>query len=253
MRLYLYISKAVEVHRLPDILNVSRKNNEARGVTGVITYNRGYYLQAIEGESAQMDELIDVLKSDTRHADAQTILDVVSDRHYFSGAMNLSPQLSKDSEFSSLMKDVGSQLSRHSNTVKELFDLFYPLTPKAIRQAASRTVKTKAVPVMYKVTHWPDFNTQTIGPDLLSLCARLLHKPTLYAELVSSNIYQSEAELKRGLHELRKVGCLTICQNDSMVEKSKKVVIESKSKLASSPTLLNRMKGMMSNEVKPAR
>lgn len=241
MRLFMYISKAVEVHRLPDVLNVSRRNNEARNLTGVLTYNHGYYLQAVEGSSSQIDQLKESLLADTRHQDINVIMDVVTDRRYFSNFLDLVSQLSKNTEFVSFINNNKAQLESCSKAIKGRMDLFFPMTQKAILLAARKVKKSKVLPVSYKVTHWPDFDIQKSDTQLLSLCAALLHNPIRYDQLLQSGIYQDESGLKMGLHELRKVGCLTIGQSKSNAVITRKI----KSVPAQPADFMNRVKSFI--------
>ena len=66
----VYVSSA---HKLLDdvelleLLRVARQNNERSGITGMLLYRDGNFLQVLEGPSPAVDELIDKIKRDTRH------------------------------------------------------------------------------------------------------------------------------------------------------------------------------------------
>ena len=71
MRL-LYVSRALD----PDasaatdaILAVAREHNMANGITGILCYGGGIYLQAIEGGRNQVNNLYAQIVSDKRHTD----------------------------------------------------------------------------------------------------------------------------------------------------------------------------------------
>lgn len=67
----MYISKKTEhflVEDLIQILNVSRKKNKQLGITGVLIYNKGYFLQIIEGDVDAVTSLFyEHILKDKRH------------------------------------------------------------------------------------------------------------------------------------------------------------------------------------------
>jgi hypothetical protein len=66
---YLYISTAPSLSRkeVDDILASSQRNNEARGVTGLLLYNGRNFLQLLEGEESQLVSLMVKISHDPRH------------------------------------------------------------------------------------------------------------------------------------------------------------------------------------------
>jgi hypothetical protein len=52
---------------LKDILEVSRDNNHALNVTGMLLYRDGFFIQALEGERNVVDNLYDKIEKDRRH------------------------------------------------------------------------------------------------------------------------------------------------------------------------------------------
>lgn len=68
----LYVSRALD----PDasaatdsILAVAREHNMANGITGILCYGGGIYLQAIEGGRNQVNNLYGQIVNDKRHTD----------------------------------------------------------------------------------------------------------------------------------------------------------------------------------------
>ena len=68
----LYVSRALD----PDasaatdaILAVAREHNMANGITGILCYGGGIYLQAIEGGRNAVNELYGHIQRDARHKD----------------------------------------------------------------------------------------------------------------------------------------------------------------------------------------
>jgi hypothetical protein len=68
----LYVSRAVDSkanEETDSILDSSRQHNIANGITGILCYGGGIYLQAIEGGRKQVNELYGHIVRDTRHKD----------------------------------------------------------------------------------------------------------------------------------------------------------------------------------------
>ena len=67
---YLYISTAPSLSRdeVEAILASSARNNPARGITGLLLYNGRNFLQLLEGEEAELVDLMVRISHDPRHA-----------------------------------------------------------------------------------------------------------------------------------------------------------------------------------------
>ena len=67
---YLYISTAPSLSRdeVDAILEVSARNNPARGITGLLLYNGRNFLQFLEGEEAELVTLMLRISHDPRHS-----------------------------------------------------------------------------------------------------------------------------------------------------------------------------------------
>ena len=73
----LYVSRALD----PDasaatdsILAVAREHNMANGITGILCYGGGIYLQALEGGRNQVNALYHQIANDERHRDVVILL-----------------------------------------------------------------------------------------------------------------------------------------------------------------------------------
>ena len=67
----VYVSSAVRPlteDEILDILLVARQNNERLGVTGMLLYRDGNFLQVLEGPASVVDSLIQRIRRDPRHA-----------------------------------------------------------------------------------------------------------------------------------------------------------------------------------------
>ena len=82
----LYVSRSVKPETPQDtesILNSSRDHNISNGITGVLCFGGGIYLQAIEGGRNQVNALYSHIVKDPRHKDV-VILDYqeISERRF---------------------------------------------------------------------------------------------------------------------------------------------------------------------------
>ena len=68
----LYASRAVaaiDQEALVAILRKSKANNPAAGITGVLCFSEGIFLQVLEGGRNGVNKLYNVIASDARHSD----------------------------------------------------------------------------------------------------------------------------------------------------------------------------------------
>ncbi|MGX5649019.1 BLUF domain-containing protein [Hydrogenophaga borbori] len=67
----LYVSRAVDkdAKAIEGILESSRQHNLSNGITGVLCYGGGIFLQAIEGGRAAVNQLYNLIAADPRHKD----------------------------------------------------------------------------------------------------------------------------------------------------------------------------------------
>lgn len=67
----LYASRAVDTHPdvIHDILSQSRQFNPSCGITGILCYGGGIFLQAIEGGRNAISDLYGHIQKDPRHKD----------------------------------------------------------------------------------------------------------------------------------------------------------------------------------------
>jgi Sensors of blue-light using FAD len=72
----LYVSRAIDPNSpaaTDSILAVAREHNMANGITGILCYGGGIYLQAIEGGRSQVNALYAHIVSDKRHKDVELL------------------------------------------------------------------------------------------------------------------------------------------------------------------------------------
>ena len=67
----LYCSRAVDTRpeAIESILSQARQHNPVSGITGILCYGGGIFLQAIEGGRMQVSDLFGHIQKDARHKD----------------------------------------------------------------------------------------------------------------------------------------------------------------------------------------
>ena len=92
----LYASRAVDTspEAIEAILSQSRQHNPASGITGILCYGAGIFLQAIEGGRMAVSELYGHIQRDSRHKDVMLLdFEEISERRFGGwtmGQVNLS-------------------------------------------------------------------------------------------------------------------------------------------------------------------
>jgi len=78
MKQLAYISTAVNLMsdgQLLEILKTARKKNDEHNVTGVLLYSEGTFIQALEGDPADVDVIFGVIEHDVRHKNVIKLID----------------------------------------------------------------------------------------------------------------------------------------------------------------------------------
>lgn len=70
------------------ILESARRNNQELGITGLLLYRDGYFIQALEGDRAVVDPLFDKISQDERHNHVLMVFeDDITERSYGNWSM----------------------------------------------------------------------------------------------------------------------------------------------------------------------
>ncbi|MEZ5933372.1 MAG: BLUF domain-containing protein [Alphaproteobacteria bacterium] len=80
---------------LDTLLTTARARNEAAGVTGILLYHDGSFLQVLEGEEATVSEVYDRISKDKRHSELSLIFRGTIDERNF-GAWSMGFYRPKD-------------------------------------------------------------------------------------------------------------------------------------------------------------
>ncbi len=87
----MYASRAVEAvgaEELQAILRQSKHNNPAHGITGLLCYSGGVFIQAIEGGRSAVSRLYNQIAADPRHSDVVLLsYEEIGERRFAGWAM----------------------------------------------------------------------------------------------------------------------------------------------------------------------
>lgn len=78
MKRVIYCSQAtqdVSPDELVALLEVSRRNNEKVGLSGMLLYSSQSFLQVLEGDAAALEETYARIKADDRHVNLRLLMD----------------------------------------------------------------------------------------------------------------------------------------------------------------------------------
>ena len=80
MHLIVYVSKLSKLKQsaedvVSDIVQNAKKKNQALGITGVLLYENGHFLQALEGDKEVVNALYSIINKDSRHNDVSKLID----------------------------------------------------------------------------------------------------------------------------------------------------------------------------------
>ncbi|CAN5903367.1 hypothetical protein BH11GEM2_BH11GEM2_40640 [soil metagenome] len=86
LRFYAYASSATVAfppEDLVELLRVSRANNERDGVTGLLLYRGGNFLQALEGPAEAVQRTVERIARDARHHSITVLLEIEAEERLF--------------------------------------------------------------------------------------------------------------------------------------------------------------------------
>lgn len=78
MKTLIYFSRATRPMSESDLqalLKQARAHNSSHDITGLLLYQDGYFLQALEGGEEEVDRLFERIGKDVRHTDLQKLYD----------------------------------------------------------------------------------------------------------------------------------------------------------------------------------
>jgi hypothetical protein len=131
----IYLSWATTLlsdEQLHPLLQKARNHNAELGVTGLLLYGNGCFLQVLEGEEATVRDLYEQIKRDARHRDVTAYADKAITQRAFAG-WAMAFQATTPEQFEQLVgylppADVILDASRLSAVDKDLLDLLRSFT-----------------------------------------------------------------------------------------------------------------------------
>ena len=137
-----YISSAsppMSTKELLGLLQQCRENNASRGVTGMLLYANGTFLQVLEGAEEVVDELVEIIKKDPRHKNIQMLYrKPIERREYSDWSMGFRRLSDKDLKEVQGLRDFGEKdfnpehLAQHGTVVQSLMNHYRKERVKAI-------------------------------------------------------------------------------------------------------------------------
>lgn len=134
MHLIVYMSEYVGNSNsmfsdIGDIITTSKANNPKRGVTGILLYHQGKFVQVIEGEEKDLRSLMRIIEKDERHTNLEYLVDeTINERGFDQWNMDFFNLSDKDSLNVEQMKEISrlykkQPLIRSDQLVKMYEDL----------------------------------------------------------------------------------------------------------------------------------
>lgn len=132
----IYLSsetKSFNEHELLAILEKSIINNKKKGITGVLLYSGGNFIQLLEGSKKEVEALFAKIRADKRHTNIIRLMAEYSDKRDFPdwkmGFRKITPTMAEQKivGFSRLLEGnelAESEMQNLSKKVKVLFNTF---------------------------------------------------------------------------------------------------------------------------------
>lgn len=118
---------------LYDLLKAARKNNQENGITGMLIYEDGCFMQTFEGEAEKVKALYENIKRDKRHSGIITLVQTEITERSFSDWSMAFKNIDKDTEgHSQFMEEDGDkEFWATQNPAKQILNAFRSRIPHA--------------------------------------------------------------------------------------------------------------------------
>ena len=216
MKCITYVSKVVARQNgalipvgLSNILRIARRKNAELGITGVMSYRKGHYIQVLEGDDSAVDQLYSTIKLDSRHEQITLLFEFpITDRAFSGWSMKLADSINKDIDFLSFINANIMHTSKLSSTSRAILDRFYQ-SNRANKVNSAQKYEGKGV----KLSGWPDFASVQPTPVVVELCARLTKKAHSYNSLLDGNEFGTKNQLDKILDTFDSHDILVLTDN----------------------------------------
>lgn len=124
----IYISKATEhfsEEELQKIMRSAYKNNESSEITGVLLYDKGFFMQVLEGDEKKVRETLARITADIRHTELRILMEQsIAEREFPKWSLALLKQHSKKltSQYAKGIEEVNIAL--WDTPAKRFIDMF---------------------------------------------------------------------------------------------------------------------------------
>jgi len=214
MKCIAYVSKVANLQAgsvlpkgMAEIFSHARRQNAESGVTGVLSFKKGHYIQVIEGDDSVVDALYAKIRKDPRHTGVTTILNTsISERFFPTWSMRLLQSLSKDLYFLNFFDYNNSVFSSLDPQKQQLIALFYSKTRRIKAAHGLQHFSGETL----SLSGWPDQTLLAYSPALISLVAQLTVRQHSYRDLMINHEFGTKFELDQALNELNELGLLQI-------------------------------------------
>jgi len=137
MKAVMYISQAVNEGTAPwmpydyaALTKATHANNVKNEITGILSYQDGYFLQYVEGDDETIDDLIIKVASDKRHENLQILLSqTLSNRKFTKWSMPMGNKLRKNEEFQRLTRLFRLDFHNLTPAIQDVLNKFYDFGP----------------------------------------------------------------------------------------------------------------------------
>ena len=139
-RCVIYTSSAAPgftVRDLHDVLAVSRRNNAAWHLTGVLLYQDGTFLQVVEGPAWPVDKALTRIVADPRHTGMTVLCDQEVPRRHFSDWAMGSREVDGDAAFTLTEDEMNARLAGGApDVVRVMIRTFFRVSGYSSARAA---------------------------------------------------------------------------------------------------------------------
>ena len=215
MKCIMYISQAATKigaagipSGLTEIYRVAQKHNKENSVSGIFSFRRGHYIQVIEGDELRVNELYRKIKSDPRHRNITTLLDIrITERSFPNWNMKLVTSVNKEQSFVEFLGRFFTQFQSLSADKQTLLEYFYKVRQDISQINADESFNNTDV---LRLNAWPDFTAFHYSPPTIELVARLIKREQIYVELIECGEFGNKEQIDRLLKRFNKSGLLSV-------------------------------------------
>lgn len=201
---------------LSQILNSSRKNNKEKGITGVLSYRDGFYIQVLEGSEEAVNSLFSKILADSRHHEVTVILNEAIEQRSFSGwYMRLLDSVAKDRCFRNFIARYKHVIDDFGDETKSVVSHFLVVDDYGYKPSSGYRGKTLFL------TGWPSFRAIKRTTVTAELCARLTRHHISYESLLDSHDFGTKQQVDAILDQFDVLGLLEVSESvaDSLEQK----------------------------------